>query len=407
LLTSIDTTIDPIPVVEEPVLLVNTTNGQLSKQVTSNAAGLDLFANKSLSILAHNRSFVQLGIKIALPMRTYRQITSRSGLSVKGIDVGAGVIDSDYRGELQVVVINYTDQPFSVNTGNRIAQLIVKKIAFPTPVRTSNLDKTSQGIDGFSLTGIVNIDLGLCDAISRHISEDTFGKNIHNALENKSIPLLGRMIAADWTIDGKLLLFQEKCYIPTNQLLCRHILQLYHDSPAVGHPEQQNTAALLEWDYYWLGMRSFVSAYVHRCAICQQIKVNMHPTIPLLQLILAKLRDHSFQFVTCDFITALPQSDGFTALMVVVDYDSTKGAVFIPCTKKTDALETAELYYKHVFKRFGWLNKFLSDQSPQFDSLVLKELWRILGMEECITTAYHPQMDGEMERMNQEIEIYL
>jgi hypothetical protein len=84
----------------------------------------------------------------------------------------------------------------------------------------------------------------------------------------------------------------------------------------------------------------------------------------------------------------------------VVNHDSTKGAIFIPCTEKTDALEMAELYYKHVFKRFGWPDKFLSDRGPQFDSLVLKELWKILGTEECMTTAYHPQTDRETERMN-------
>jgi hypothetical protein len=119
--------------------------------------------------------------------------------------------------------------------------------------------------------------------------EDNFGKTIHRALENKSVPFPGRMVAEDWTADGKLLLFQGRCYIPANQLLRRRILQLYHDSPAAGHPGQQNTAALLERDYYWPGMQSFVSAYVCGCATCQQMKVNTHPTIPPLQPILAKL----------------------------------------------------------------------------------------------------------------------
>jgi hypothetical protein len=93
--------------------------------------------------------------------------------------------------------------------------------------------------------------------------------------------------------------------------------------------------------------------------------------------------------------------------MVVVNYDSTKEAIFIPCTEKTDILEIAKLYYQHVFKRFGWPDKFLSNQGPQFDSLILKELWKILRTEECMTMAYHPQTDRETERMNQEIEIYL
>jgi hypothetical protein len=193
------------------------------------------------------------------------------------------------------------------------------------------------------------------------MSEDIFEKSIYRALKDKSVPFPGRMITENWAANGKLLLFQGRCYIPTNQLLRRHILQLYHNSPAAGHPSQQNTAALLERDYYWPEMQSFVSAYVRGCATCQQMKINTHSTIPLLQPILAKLRNHLFQFVTCDFIMALPQSDRYTALMVVVDHDSIKEAIFIPCTKKTDALETAELYYKHVFKRFEWPDKFLSN----------------------------------------------
>jgi dUTP pyrophosphatase len=197
LLASINTMVDLIPVVEEPTLLVDTTNGQLPKRATPNAAGLDLFANKSLLIPAHNRALVRLGIRIALPIGAYGQIAPQSGLSVKGIDISARVIDSDYRGELQVVVINHTDQPFSINTGNRIAQLIVKKIAFSTPVRTFNLGQTSREVSRFGLTGIASIDLGLRNAISWHMMEDTFGQSIHDVLENNSIPFPGHMTAED------------------------------------------------------------------------------------------------------------------------------------------------------------------------------------------------------------------
>jgi dUTP pyrophosphatase len=101
-----------------------------------------------------------------LPVGTYGQIAPQSSLSVKGIDISAGVIDSDYRGELQVVVINHTDQLFSVNTGNRIAQLIIKKIAFSTPTRMPDLGQTFRGASGFGSTGIASIDLGLRDTIS-------------------------------------------------------------------------------------------------------------------------------------------------------------------------------------------------------------------------------------------------
>jgi dUTP pyrophosphatase len=143
LLALVDTTIDSTPIIDESVLLVDTTNGQLSKRATPNAAGIDLFANESASVPAHSRTLIQLGIKIALPVGTYRQIAPQSGLLIRGVDISAGVIDADYRGELQVIVINYTSQSFKVNTGDKIAQLMVKKITIPKPVKTSNLDKTS------------------------------------------------------------------------------------------------------------------------------------------------------------------------------------------------------------------------------------------------------------------------
>jgi dUTP pyrophosphatase len=67
----------------------------------------------------------------------------RSGLLLKGIDIKARIIDSNYQGELQVVAINHTDQPFNISISDRIAQLIVKKITFLKPIRVSNLNKMS------------------------------------------------------------------------------------------------------------------------------------------------------------------------------------------------------------------------------------------------------------------------
>jgi restriction endonuclease len=95
------------------------------------------------------------------------------------------------------VVINHTDQLFSVNASDRIAQLIVKKIAFPTPVKTFDLDKTARETSGFGSTGITNIDFGLHNTISRHMSEDTFRKSIRNALENNSTSFPERMSSKD------------------------------------------------------------------------------------------------------------------------------------------------------------------------------------------------------------------
>ena len=136
------------------------------------------------------------------------------------------------------------------------------------------------------------------------------------------------------------------------------------------------------------------------------MKVNTHPSAPSLVPIKAQSGTLPFSQVTCDFITDLPECDGSDSLMVVVDHGSTKGVISIPCNKTIDATQTAQNYIDHVYKRFGLPNSFLSDRGPQFTSQVFRELMRLLGIKTIRSTAYHPQTDGETERVNQELEIY-
>ncbi|KAI5116065.1 hypothetical protein M0805_001230 [Coniferiporia weirii] len=108
-----------------------------------------------------------------------------------------------------------------------------------------------------------------------------------------------------------------------------------------------------------------------------------------------------------DFITDLPLSNHYDSIMVVVDHDSSKGIVLIPCTKTLDALGTAKLYHDNVYKRFGLPKHIISDRGPQFASQVFQTLCTRLGIKSKLSTAYHPQTDGQMERTNQEVEAYL
>uniref|UniRef100_A0A0W0GBE0 Reverse transcriptase-rnase h-integrase n=1 Tax=Moniliophthora roreri TaxID=221103 RepID=A0A0W0GBE0_MONRR len=108
-----------------------------------------------------------------------------------------------------------------------------------------------------------------------------------------------------------------------------------------------------------------------------------------------------------DLITDLPLVNNMDSILVMVDHTATKGVIFIPCNKKIDATGTAELLFEHVYKRFGLLDKIISDQDPQFAAEVFREMGRILGIKQMLSTTYHSQMDGETERVNQEVEIYL
>jgi transposase InsO family protein len=154
-------------------------------------------------------------------------------------------------------------------------------------------------------------------------------------------------------------------------------------------------------------MAVFVKNYVTGCALCQQNKVNTHPTTPPLMPIKADKDALPFSTIGMDFITDLPESNGYTALYVVVDHNLSKGIVLIPCTKEETSTTTAKLYHDHVYRRFGLPRAMISDRGPQFASKVFQELCDRLGVQSRLSTAYHPQTDGQTERMNREIEAYL
>ncbi|KAI5116708.1 hypothetical protein M0805_009208 [Coniferiporia weirii] len=137
------------------------------------------------------------------------------------------------------------------------------------------------------------------------------------------------------------------------------------------------------------------------------MKINTHPTKPPLLPIPADPTMLPFQSVSMDFITDLPLSNNYDSIMVVIDHDSSKGIVLIPCTKTLDALGTAKLYHDNVYRRFGLPRCIISNRGPQFASQVFQTLCTRLGIKSKLSTTYHPQTDGQTECTNQEVEAYL
>jgi transposase InsO family protein len=93
--------------------------------------------------------------------------------------------------------------------------------------------------------------------------------------------------------------------------------------------------------------------------------------------------------------------------MVVVDQNTMKGVIFIPMNKIVSAAEAACLYYEKVYRQFGLPDKIISDRDPCFASNLFQELRKLLEVKIAMSTAYHPQMDGKTEQVNQELKIYL
>ena len=131
-----------------------TPTATLPMRASKFAAGMDLFADEDCTIPARGSGLVRSGISIALPLGTYGRIAPRSGLAaVHFIDIGAGVIDADYRGEIKVLLYNLGSEDFNVWRGLRIAQLICEKIEIPEIIELNILDSTERGNNGFGSTG--------------------------------------------------------------------------------------------------------------------------------------------------------------------------------------------------------------------------------------------------------------
>ncbi|XP_032153417.1 deoxyuridine 5'-triphosphate nucleotidohydrolase, mitochondrial isoform X1 [Sapajus apella] len=121
---------------------------------SARAAGYDLYSAYDYTISPMEKALVKTDIQIALPSGCYGRVAPRSGLAAKHfIDVGAGVIDEDYRGNVGVVLFNFGKEKFEVKKGDRIAQLICERIFYPEIEEVQALDDTERGSGGFGSTG--------------------------------------------------------------------------------------------------------------------------------------------------------------------------------------------------------------------------------------------------------------
>ena len=191
--------------------------------------------------------------------------------------------------------------------------------------------------------------------------------------------------------------YQKRLYVLNEPRLQCDIVYQFHDNPTAGHPGQYGTYHAIARLYWWPGLRSFVNAYVQGCAECQKYKIDRHPTRPALQPIDSSKNTRPFAQCSMDLITGLPPSDGFNAILVVVDHSLMKGVILAPTTDTLDSEGTAQLLHNNVFKRFGLMDKLISDRDPRFASNAFQALMKLYGIQSALSTVYHPQTDGVTE----------
>ena len=256
------------------------------------------------------------------------------------------------------------------------------------------------------------------DALSRMFLEDPVTSepgtilSSHNFLLLPQADLLNSLKAAsrDYCNQGtlslekrdELLWSQNKIFVP---LETRHlVLSTFHDHKLAGHFGARKTAELVSRTFWWPRWRQDCKAYVSACIRCQRNKGPIMKSWGLLKPL--PIPERPWSEISMDFIVDVPPSGGFTSIFVVVDRFS-KMAHFLPMVGTPSATETAKKFFKEVVRLHGTPRSIVSDRGVQFTSKFWRELCKTLDIKVCLSSAYHPQSNGQTERTNQTLEQYL
>ena len=205
-------------------------------------------------------------------------------------------------------------------------------------------------------------------------------------------------------MEDNLVLKEGKIYVPKDEELRVEIIRLHHDVPAAGHGGRWKTVELVTRNYWWLGVTRDVGKYVEGCDLCQRMKNRIEELAGKLKL--SEVPKKPWSHLIVDFIMKPLVVAGKDAVLVVCDRLS-KMTHFVATTEGTSAEGLARLFRDNVWKLHGLPESVVSDRGPQFAVELTKELNKMLGIQTRLSMAFHPQTDGQMKRMNQELEQYL
>ncbi|KAH7621093.1 putative Transposon Tf2-9 polyprotein [Nannochloris sp. 'desiccata'] len=198
-------------------------------------------------------------------------------------------------------------------------------------------------------------------------------------------------------INGRLQL-----YVPKIGNLREMLISEMHDLPLVGHQGTNRTLRRLIEQFGWPGIAKDVEEYVGGCQSCLQSKPRTGFPAGLLQPL--ERPGEPWESISMDFIVKLPKTkEGYDAVMVVVDRFS-KYVEFVPTFTTASAEDIATLFYKNILCRHGCPSSIVSDRDSKFISSFWQSLWSSVGTRLKLSTSYHPQTDGQTERINRVLE---
>lgn len=217
--------------------------------------------------------------------------------------------------------------------------------------------------------------------------------------DSVSLKMMAEPSKYDCSVEDGFLLRQDRCiYVPDDRSLKSKLLREVHDAPSGGHLGINKTFRRLAQHYYWPGMRRDVQDYVYSCVACSQNKYWNQAPAGLLQPL--PIPTDRWRVWTMDLVGPLTKSArGNDTIVVFVD-KLTKLAHFAPTVITVTAHKLAEIMLTRVVVPHGVPTAIVSDRDPRFISNMWQSLWTMLGTSLNMSTAYHPQTDGQTERMN-------
>jgi hypothetical protein len=196
--------------------------------------------------------------------------------------------------------------------------------------------------------------------------------------------------------------FEKHVCVPQDPELRKLILQEAHDSPYSIHPGNTKMYMNLKGRFWWSNMKRDVAEYIALCDICNRVKAEHQKPAGLLQPL--PIPEWKWDNVGMDFITGLPRTkSGYDSIWVVVDR-LTKVAHFIPVKTTYTSARLAKIYMNRIVCLHGVPKSIVSDRGTQFTSHFWRQLHESLGTRLEFSTAFHPQTDGQTERVNQILE---
>ena len=206
----------------------------------------------------------------------------------------------------------------------------------------------------------------------------------------------------DYRFENQLYWKDKQIYVPDDKKLRLLILQETHDTAHAGHLGLDKTYQLLKTSYHWYGIKKDVRDFIASCDKCQRNKGSTRSPYGLLQPLPIPTR--KWESVSMDFIVTLPRtSKGNDALVVFVDR-LTK-TIRTEATQGTaTASDIAKIFISTIFRHYGMPSSIVSDRDPKFTSNFWRAFFKTLGTKLAMSTAYHPQTDGQTERANRTLE---